>query len=104
MIMQRKTFNNEFKAKIAIEAIREEKTLQELAQEYEVHPQQIKEWKKRALEAMPDIFERPNKKKGKSEDERNVETLYQQIGMLQVEKDFLKKKYVQLYGHEPKMP
>ncbi|WP_156788072.1 hypothetical protein [Desulfurispirillum indicum] len=53
---------------------------------------------------MPDIFDRPNKKKGKDKEDRNVDALYKQIGMLQVEKDFLKKKYVQLYGHEPKMP
>lgn len=98
---QRKSFTKEFKAKVALEAIKSEKTIQELSQEFEVHPQQIKDWKKQLLDNIPDIFERPNKKRPNDEEAKSSQ-LYQNIGLLQVENEFLKKKYKQIYGHEPK--
>lgn len=99
---QRKSFTKEFKAKVALEAVKSEKTIQELSQEFEVHPQQIKDWKKQLLDNVPDIFERPNKKRPNDEETKSGQ-LYQHIGLLQVENEFLKKKYKQIYGHEPKI-
>lgn len=55
----RKSYDKTFKAKVVLEALREEMTLQELGQKYDIHPNQIGQWKKQALEAMPDVFERP---------------------------------------------
>lgn len=100
--MKRKSHTKEFKAKVALEAIRGEKTIQELAQQYEVHPGQITNWKKQLLDGAEDIFERSNKKKKDlSEEERKESELYKNIGQLQVENQFLKKKYRELYGKEP---
>jgi putative transposase len=99
---QRKSFTKEFKAKVALEAIKSEKSIQELSQEFEVHPQQIKDWKKQLLDNIPEIFERPNKKRPNEEEAKSGQ-LYQHIGLLQVENEFLKKKYKQIYGHEPKI-
>lgn len=98
----RKKHDKAFKAKVVLDALKEEQTLQELGQKYGVHPNQIGLWKKQALEAMPDIFERPNKK---SEAERDIEQREEQmlktIGIQKIEIDFLKKKYRQLYGRDP---
>ena len=98
----RKSFTKEFKAKLALEAIRGEKAIAELANEYEVHPNQICLWKKQLLDGAADLFERPNKKSEEQKDvEKKEEKLYKHIGELKVENDFLKKKYKQLYGHDP---
>lgn len=87
----RKRFSAEFKTKVALEAIRGRKTVAELAREYEVHPNQIGLWKKRALEELPQIF---NDKRGReSKDQAElVEELYRQIGRQKVELDWIKKK------------
>lgn len=99
----KKSFTKEFKAKVGLEAIKCEKTISEIAGEYEVHPNQIGQWKKQILDGVPDLFERPNKKSNKErEKEQKLDTAYKQIGVMKVENDFLKKKHKQLYGHDPK--
>lgn len=98
----RKSYSKDFKAKIALEAIRNESTIQELAQKYDVHPNQISQWKKQLLDNVGDIFERPNKKKKDLDaTEQKESELYKNIGQLQVENQFLKKKYRELYGKDP---
>lgn len=89
--MQRKRHSADFKARVALEAIKENKTLNELAKEYEVHQVQISKWKKQLLEALPDAFS-SRRAKSEGDEEALKATLYQQIGQLKVELDWLKKK------------
>ena len=88
--MQRKRYSMEEKTRVALEAIRGQKTLNELAAEYGVHPSQITQWKKQALDEMPNAFSAGRVRREKSEDEL-VAALYQEIGQLKVELDGLKK-------------
>ena len=92
---RRRRFGAEFKAKVALEAIRGLKTINEIAAEYEVHPNQVMKWKKQVIEDLPSIFSNGREKGEKTEDEIRAR-LYEQIGRLKVELDWLKKKT----GHE----
>ena len=87
----RKRYDASFKAKVALEAIKGERTISEIASVTGVHPNQISKWKKQALEELPDIFSSGRKKRKQSSEEREAE-LYKQIGQLKVELDWLKKK------------
>lgn len=98
----RKKHSTEFKSKVALEAVRGEQTIQEIAQKYEVHPNQVTQWKKQLLDNATSAFEKPGKKSlEEKETEEKEEKLFSQIGRLKIENDFLKKKYRQLYGKEP---
>lgn len=93
----RKTFGSAMKAKVALAALKGDKTMAELATEYEVHPNQISKWKKKVLELLPGLFEKGKCKNGEQPDPA-VDELYKQIGQLQVENDWLKKKSELLTG------
>ncbi len=92
---KRKVYKPEFKAKVALEAARGRLTINQIAKEFEVHPNQVSTWKKQFLESLPQIFENPGKSKS-LEHEELTNQLYQQIGQLKVELDWLKKKSVRL--------
>jgi transposase-like protein len=89
--MQRKKHSAEFKAKIALEAIKGLKTINEIASEAEVHPTQVTLWKKQLIEEIPTLFTNGRGQKEKSQEDLTA-LLYQQIGQLKVELDWIKKK------------
>jgi transposase-like protein len=86
--------DNAFKARVALEAIKGEKTLAEIASFYKVHTTQISRWRKKALEGLKEIFA-DSKDNGARESEELQEELYKEIGRLKVELDWLKKKSAQ---------
>ena len=89
---KRQTFSKEFKAKVALEALREESTIQEIAVKHGVHPNQISKWKAQAITGMADLFERPNKKSEEVRRQEEKENEYlKTIGEQKVELDYLKK-------------
>ena len=87
----RKRYDKEFKAKIALEALKGEKTQQELAVTYAVHPNMIALWKQQILEHASVLFKKEGKDKDAEDTERKQDELLKQIGQLQVEIEFLKK-------------
>lgn len=93
MKKSRRNFSSAFKAKVAIEALKERETLTELAKRFEIHPNQISVWKREFLENAENAFSSKNKKE---ESDNQVDKLYQKIGQLEVENDFLKKSYLKL--------
>ena len=95
MAKKRRCFTAEFKARVVLAALREDKTLAELAGQFDVHPNQITEWKRQALEALPDVFSRRKAADTKAA-EAHESRLYEQVGKLQVELAWMKKKARQL--------
>ena len=91
MSTQRKRYSAEFKARVALEALKEHSTLTELAGRYAVHPVVIGQWKKQVREELPRIFADRRQQQEKADAELQAQ-LYQQIGQLKVELDWLKKK------------
>ncbi len=87
----RKVYKPEFKAKVALEAVRGKLTINQIAKQFEVHPNQISNWKKHFLESLPQIFDN-SKKSPTEQNEELTNQLYQQLGQLKVELDWLKKK------------
>ena len=88
----RRNHSSGFKAKVALAAARGEKTMAQLASEYEVHPNQIGQWRKTLLDSAPDLFQDGRSKKKARAAEDEIAALYERIGRLQVELDWLKKK------------
>lgn len=91
-ITRRKRYSAEFKAKIALEAIRGEQTINELASRYELHPNMITTWKRQAIENMATAFPGAKERNSKS-DEAKIKELHAKIGQLTVERDFLAKAF-----------
>lgn len=86
----KKKYPREFKARVAMEALKEEKTIAQISSEYEVHSNLITQWKKRLKENASSIFVRKNEQK--PDDKQLIERLYKQIGKSQIEIDWFKKK------------
>lgn len=89
MKSKRKNHSSAFKAKVVIEALKDQKTIAELAMIYEVHPNQISTWKKEFLENAAEVFEKSQKHQNEDTD---TAKLYEAIGQLQIENNWLKKK------------
>jgi len=87
----RRKFDAAYKAQVALDALKGQWTLAELSSRYEVHAKQISKWKKKALEGLPGIFSN-NTKIVQSQEEKLIASLYEEIGRLKVELDWLKKK------------
>ena len=91
MTKQRNHYSADFKAKVAIAAIKGQQTVNEIASIYGVHPNQVMQWKKQLLDAVPDVFSVRRARAAQDAEEVKAQ-LYQQIGQLKVELDWLKKK------------
>jgi transposase-like protein len=91
MKRERKSYTAAFKAKVALEAIKGQRTINEIASAFEVHPNQVTQWKKQAVSQLSEIFSNGRARDDAAEEELRNQ-LYQQIGQLKVELDWLKKK------------
>jgi putative transposase len=87
---RRNSYQATFKGKVALEALKENKTLSDLAQEYKIHPAQITKWKIQAVKGISQLFE--DRRRKKAAPEVDIEALYAQLGKLQSQLEFLKKK------------
>lgn len=88
--MKRKKYPKEFKARVALEALKGEKSIAQISSEYEVHSAMIAKWKKQLKENISDIFIRKNEREPGTE--QQIDNLYKEIGRIQVENAWLKKK------------
>lgn len=84
---KRRKFSDQFKAKVALEALRGDRTIQEIAAKHRVHPNQVSTWKKQAVEGLSGVFSGAGKSTGSSESE--IKELHAKIGRLAIENDFL---------------
>ena len=91
MSKQRKNYSSDFKAKVAIAAIKGDQTINEIASTFGVHPNLVTSWKKQALSIIPDAFSSRLSRQAEADEDLKAR-LYQQIGQLKVELDWLKKK------------
>ena len=96
MVRKRRIFGAAFKAKVALAACRGEKTTAQLAAEHGVHASQITAWKKQLLEGVPGLFEDGRGKRAVDDGAANDQELYEQIGRLKMEVEWLKKKAAEL--------
>lgn len=89
----RKRHSSEFKAKVVQELLKEEKSLSQIASDHGVHPNQLRQWKAKALEGLPTLFERDGKaQQEKAAHEQQVQELYAEIGRRTTQVSWLKKK------------
>lgn len=93
---KRRRHDPEFKARVALEALKEIKSIQEIAKNYEIHPAQVSEWKKKMAQGAPEVFGPGQATQSEEEFEKEREKLHSKIGQLSVEVDFLRKKSKQL--------
>jgi len=91
MKRKRRNFSPQFKAKVVMEALKERESINELAAKYELHPTQISSWKKEFHQNAHEVFATPRKSEQKALEQREAE-LFEKIGRLEMELDWLKKK------------
>lgn len=90
MSKRRKQYSPEFKAKVALAALKNDETVSELAARFKVHPTMINNWKRPLSENAADIFDKGHK--SRKQNEAQIDELYRQIGQLKVDNDFLAKR------------
>jgi transposase-like protein len=90
-MVKRNQYDSQFKATVALEAVKNQKTIAQIASEYSVHPNQVGQWKKQLIESLPKFFSNRQTSSEKA-NEKLIDELYRQIGQLKVELDWLKKK------------
>ena len=98
MSRKRKIHTPEFKAKVSLAAIKGMKTSGELASQYQIHPVQTRTWKKQAIESFPETFKRGRSAKQPPTEQVLTAPLYEEIGRLKMELDWLKKKSAEFGG------
>jgi transposase len=91
MSRKRRQHKCEFKAQVALAAVQEQQTIQALAKRFAIHTSQIQDWKRRLIEGAPEIFRSPQEQAA-ARDEPSVAELYEEIGRLKVQLEWLKKK------------
>lgn len=90
MTGRRRRFTAEFKAKVALEALRGDRTIQEIAAKHQVHPNQVSAWKRQAMDGLGEVFSFGAERR-EHDREAEIERLHAKIGQLTVERDFLEK-------------
>ena len=98
MPKKRREYSAQFKFRVALEALREQKTVNELASEHQLHPTLVRDWKRQLLSGGASVFERGNKAPAKKENEVPEAELYEQIGRLKMELEWLQKKSARFGG------
>ena len=88
---ERRRYDSRFKAQVALEAIRNQQTISQIASQYGLHPNQVSKWKRRALEGLVELFS-DGKGRKERDQQKLIDELYGQIGQLKVELDWMKKK------------
>ena len=91
MARKRRRFTAEFKARVALEALRERDSVQAIAARHELHPNQVSAWKRQAVDAVPDAFGKARRRKLAREHEAKIHDLHAKIGELTVERDFFRR-------------
>jgi transposase len=100
--MPKRVHSASFKAKVAIEAIKGEKTITELASDFGVHPVQISNWKKRFLEGAAEVFSEGSARSREAELQRELDEAHRQLGQTKVELDWAKKKSEEIVARRAK--
>jgi putative transposase len=96
MARKRRNFSQEFKFKVALEALKGQATINEIAGRYQVHPNQVRNWKKKLTENGAAVFERKQNQQNQKDLEEKEAELYEQIGRLKMELEWLKKKVTEI--------
>src|SRR5699024_6113617 len=93
--MKRKSYTPQCKSQIVLEILKEEKSMSQIASENEIHVNQLHKWKTQLLQEMPQVFEKQNKdlEKMKVDYEKQLESLYSEVGKLTTQLSWLKQKY-----------
>ena len=97
MTRKRKRYDSQFKFRVALEAVKGQKTINELASEHGVHPNQVRDWKKKLIVEGPTVFGSNLERQLRDQEKRETE-LYEQIGRLKMELEWLKKKVAQVHS------
>lgn len=98
--MKRRTFSSDFKAKVAKAALKNDRSVKEIAAQFEIHPMMVSKWKKQASENLPSIFEDKHASSKGADHDKETRALYEEIGQLKMQLKWLKKKFGVDIEHE----